>query len=283
MPWFPEFVSAVELARVETRAAGHADPVGEYLTSLSNGDYAALEDSWPGDIVVLDPRAGEIRGPRHLRKFVASNRSWMAEHHVRTEVVASTRTQGRAVVELLAHLADGGRDWAWPIAVVAESADEESVMFRTYCSQWPVDGRRHVRPPILPRGREAPGDVVSRHQSALDAGDVEAVLRTFAPDAYLRSFAGPRSLHRGTDELRAYFADCFSAGGGIDLETCVVTDDGVRCVVEYNCLGWGSQPLQPQAGVGVYERSPDGLLAAARIYDDIKPPFESELLASPLG
>jgi hypothetical protein len=29
MPWFPDFASAVELARQQTRAAGLADPVGE--------------------------------------------------------------------------------------------------------------------------------------------------------------------------------------------------------------------------------------------------------------
>jgi hypothetical protein len=35
------------------------------------------------------------------------------------------------------------------VAVVAESSDDLSMVFRTYCSQWPVDGRRHLRPPIL--------------------------------------------------------------------------------------------------------------------------------------
>ena len=34
MPWFPEFTSAVELARRQTRAAGRADPVTQYFTAL---------------------------------------------------------------------------------------------------------------------------------------------------------------------------------------------------------------------------------------------------------
>ena len=34
----------------------------------------------------------------------------------------------------------------------------------------------------------------------------------------------------------------------------------------------GSHDLPPQAGLGVYERGPDGLLAAARAYDDVVPP-----------
>lgn len=35
MPWFPDFVSAVELARQQTRAAGRADPVAQYFAALA--------------------------------------------------------------------------------------------------------------------------------------------------------------------------------------------------------------------------------------------------------
>jgi ketosteroid isomerase-like protein len=124
MPWFPEFTSAVELARRQTRAAGQADPVAQYLAALNSGDAHVLETVWPGEVVVYDPRAGEVRGHRQLRRFVSRNQSWLAERHVRTETVASTCAGGRAVVELLAHLADDGRDLAWPVAVVAESPDD---------------------------------------------------------------------------------------------------------------------------------------------------------------
>jgi hypothetical protein len=33
--------------------------------------------------------------------------------------------------------------------------------------------------------------------------------------------------------------------------------------------------LPPQAGISVYERGPDGLLAAARVYDDVETPVEA--------
>ena len=73
------------------------------------------------------------------------------------------------MVELLAHLARRGSEVAWPVAVVAESPDEWSVEFRIYCSQWPVDGRRHVRPPDAAGPEPAhPGDVVGRYQAALE-------------------------------------------------------------------------------------------------------------------
>ena len=191
MPWFPEFTSAVVLARRQTRAAGQADPVGQYFTALSQGDTHALETVWPGEVVIYDPRAGEIRGHKQLRRFVSQNQSWLAEHHARIETVASTVVGGRAVVELLAHLAGDGRELAWPVAVVAESPDDRSVVFRTYCSQWPVDGRRHLRPPVLKPGSAVPRDVVGRYQAALEAGDAEAIVGTFASDGYFREPIGP--------------------------------------------------------------------------------------------
>jgi hypothetical protein len=106
---------------------------------------------WPGEVVIYDPRAGEVRGHRQVRRFISHNLSWLAGLHASTETLASTSADGRAVVELLARLDHDGGELAWPVAVVAESPDDLSVVFRTYCSQWPVDEQRHVRPPAFPR------------------------------------------------------------------------------------------------------------------------------------
>jgi limonene-1,2-epoxide hydrolase len=275
MPWFPDFAGAVELARRQTRSVDRADPVGRYFAALNAGDAGSLETVWPGEVVVYDPRAGEVRGHRQLREFVRSNQDWLARRQARIETLATTSTGGRAVVELLAHLGDadgGGGEVTWPVAVVAESPDDRSVEFRTYCSQWPVDGRRHPRPAILSAAAGRVGGVLDRYQDALAAGDAEAVVRTFAADGYYREPIGVHRTHRGSAELRALFTGYFSAGGGIGVQHCAATDDGVRCAVEYNVLRWGSRTLAPQAGLGVYERGPDGLLVAARIYDDVEPP-----------
>ncbi len=57
MPWFPEFVSAVELARLQDRSAGQADPVAQYLRALDTGDARILETAWPGKVVMAAARS----------------------------------------------------------------------------------------------------------------------------------------------------------------------------------------------------------------------------------
>jgi SnoaL-like domain len=272
MPWVPDFVAAVELAREQTRATGKADPVGQYVAALNRGDTQDLETVWSGQVVVYDPRAGVVKGHRHLRQFVEHSQSLLAERQARSEAVASTVAANRAVVEVLIHLYHEGQAQLWPVAVVAESRGQDSVEFRSYLSQWVLDGRRHVRPAILKPGAGRPDDVVGRYLQALEVGDTEAVVRTFARDGYYREPIGPPFAHRGEAELRAFFGKCFSAGGGIALQHCMVTENGTRCALEYNCVRWGSHSLSPQAGIAVFERGPDGLLAAVRVYDDVEAP-----------
>ena len=160
MPWFPDFVAAVELARRDTRAAGQVDPVGQYLAAIERGDARALEAQWPGEVSVFDPHGGAVRGHGHLRQFVEQSQTLLAEHHTSIETVASTSSGGRAVVEYLAEVDHEGARIPWPVAVVAESPDDRSVVFRIYCSQWPAFGVRPVRAPVLDATAAHPDGVV---------------------------------------------------------------------------------------------------------------------------
>ena len=270
MPWFPDFVGAVELARRQTRAEGEPDPVGVYLDALNHGDPHALRNSWPGEVVVHDPHAGEVRGHRQLRQFVHRNQVWLAERHARIERVAATCVDGRAVVELLAHLTDGGRETAWPVAVVAESPDDRSVVFRTYCSQLPVDRRRHVRPPILPPVDVQPGDVVGRHLAALRAGDTAAAVGTFTAAGYVREPVEAPPAPRRPRAARV-LRPVLQRGGGVGVQHVRRSPTTARAACWSTTASAGVvAPVAPQAALGVYERGPDGLLAAARLYDDIE-------------
>ncbi|MFI5611915.1 nuclear transport factor 2 family protein [Amycolatopsis sp. NPDC051903] len=262
MPWFPDFVSAVELARKQTRAEGRADPVAHFFTALNAGDAQALETAWPGEVVVYDPRAGVVRSRRELRKFVHSNQEWQARRHARIKTVASTRSGERAVVELVAYLDDAD---PWPVTVVAEASGDESVVFRTYCSQRPLDGRHHLRPAILDTRAGLPADV-GRYQAALATGDTEALVRGFAPDGYVQEPDGAK--HTGAAELREFYTGI----GAVRLEPCAITDGGDRCALEYTCDRFGGHDVAAQAGICVFDRTGSGLFSAVRVYDDVDLP-----------
>jgi hypothetical protein len=80
---------------------------------------------------------------------------------------------------------------------------------------------------------------------------------------------------RGHKQLRRFVSQNQSwlAGRHARIETVASTCVGGRAVVEL--LRWGSYDLPSQAGIAVYERGHDGLLAAARVYDDIEAPIGS--------
>ena len=83
---------------------------------------------------------------------------------------------------------------------------------------WPVDGQRHIRSALLKPANARLCDVVGRYLAALGAGDLDSIVSTFASDGYFRGSIGPEDLRQGTRELRSYFAECFSVGGGLKLE-----------------------------------------------------------------
>jgi hypothetical protein len=171
-------------------------------------------------------------------------------------------------------LADDGGRVELPVAVVADRNPERTLkMIRVYHSTWPLTGAHRVRPPLLPadpnlHAEGTPGE----YQRALAEGDLEGILATFEPDGYAREPSGAAYLHRGAEALWEVYAHMFANSGSIPLEHCTLTDDGVRCAIEYNCVRWGDAEISPQARVAIYERGGSGLLAAARIYDDLEPP-----------
>jgi hypothetical protein len=132
-----------------------------------------------------------------------------------------------------------------------------------------------VRPPLLerdPLAREA--DVVGAYQAALAAGDAAGCVATFEADGCFREPSGLQYRVCGTADLTEFYTRFFSAGGGIILEHCTVTEDGVRSALEFNAVRWGGVDLPHQAGVAVYERGRTGKIAHARVYDDVEGPVE---------
>ena len=272
MTWFPEFSQviheAAHLGRLEHLEAAEA--------ALHSGDPTRLLEAFPGGVRIDDPRSGRVEGVDALTEFCNASGRWLREHDGHPRPIAVTNGRDRVVGEFDLELTDRGNAFVLPVAVVVEpDPAERSVWIRIYHSQWPLLGHHRVRGPLLARDPSArESDVVGEYQAALAAGDPARITATFEPDGCFREPAGPQFRRCGTDVLGEFFAHFFSAGGGIILEHCTVTDDGVRAALEFNAVRWGSHDLPHQAGIAVYERGASGKLREARIYDDVEGPVE---------
>jgi hypothetical protein len=246
------------------------DATNAYLEGLLAGSAAQLLAGFAGEPTVDDPQGGRVRGAADFERFARTHQEWLIERSARIEPLRTTRGVQRTVFEALLHLQLAETAAALPIAVVGDHADERRLKaIRVYHSLWPLHGAHQVRSPLLQHDPTlAIADVISEYQGALAAGDVEAIVATFEPDGYFREPAGGEYFYRGSSKLGEFMAHILGTGG-IGLEHCTVTDDGVACAIEFNAVQFGRHKLQPQAGVAVYERGSSGRLCAARVYDDV--------------
>jgi hypothetical protein len=269
-----------EIGQVTHEAAhlGDARHLDAARAALLSGDPVRLLEGFPGGVRIDDPRAGRIEGEAALREFCLTSSAWRAERDASSRQIGVTIGRDRVVGEFELTLTQDDRTFVLPIGVVVEPDPiARSVWIRTYHSQWPLLGHHLVRPPLLARDPDAQeSDVVGEYQAALAAGAADRITATFEPGGCFREPAGPQFSRCGTTDLHDFFTLFFSKGGGIILEHCTVTEDGVRSALEFNAVRWGGKDLPPQAGVAVYERGPSGLLSAARIYDDVQGPVEDD-------
>jgi hypothetical protein len=280
MPWTPELFSGPALERIFNRAAADARAAAPvpYFDGVRSGETDALVESFAGEPELHHPVRGRVKGRRAFERLVTETNAWLTARNAVLGDVERIITPRRGVEETVLTLDGDGRRIEVPVAIVADRDDDARIVeLRIYYSRWLLTGRHANRNPLL---QPDPGllepDVVGEYQRALAAGDVEAVVAAFEPDAYVRQPAGAPYVHRGRDELVALYERFFSNGGGILLEHCAVTDDGRTCALEYNVVRWGRTELPLEAGLAVYVRGATGKLASARMYDDADPPLGSE-------
>jgi hypothetical protein len=244
-------------------------PVSRYVPLLIDGDIGGLLDLFGNSPRVNDPRLGWIEAPE-FEAFVAASFDGLAERQARVQHLTTTSTALGAVEECELTLVRRGGTVRLPVAIAAVITSGVVSSIHVYHSMWPLMGAHAVRAPFLGAlpGTGLP-DVVERYHEMLAAGDAGGILEQFGDDAELREPNGPPEVHRGRSELLRFFSGLF-ARGGISVERCSLTDDGVSCALEYNLTAWGSAWLPRQAGIAVYERARTGLLAAVRLYDDVE-------------
>ena len=248
-----------------------------YFAGVTSGETDALVRSFAGEPELHHPVRGRVKGRRAFERFVTETNAWLVERNAVVSQVERIITPRRGVEETVLTL-DGDRGRIeLPMAVVADRDDERRIIeLRVYYSTWPLTGRHANRPPLLQPDPELhEPDVVGEYQRALAAGDVEAAVAAFEPDAYVREPAGgplrpprPRRVGRPlravllqrrrhpaasiapspTTAARAHWSTTSSDGAGTEM--------------------------RPEAGLAVYVRGTTGKLAGARIYDDADPPVE---------
>ncbi|WP_419706894.1 nuclear transport factor 2 family protein [Promicromonospora sp. NFX87] len=275
MPWFPELFSAKYVAELSQHRRSPLVAV-PFFDGVTSGEVEALVGSFAGEPELHHPVRGRVKGHAAFRRFIETLSEELRAGACTVEDVDLVVTPHRTVEEVVLRYDAGQGRVELPVAIVTERSDAGLHELRMYFSTWPITGSHANRPPLLqPDETATESGVVGDYQRALAAGDVEATVAAFEPDATVREPAGGQYVHRGEQELRALFTSFFSNGGGIPLEHCTVTDDGRACALEYNVVRWGVTDLQPEAGVAVYVRGESGLLSAARIYDDSNPPLSA--------
>jgi hypothetical protein len=274
VPFMPELFSGPALARFYDKKRRNALEAVPYFEGLMAGEPDALVGSFVAEPELHDPVQGRVKGTRAFEAFVTETNAWIARRNITVETVAHVVIERHGFEEVVLHLDGETGRVDLPVAIVADREHDGHIdELRIYFSTRALTRRHANRPPLLHADPElrAP-DILSEHQAALAAGDVDAIVATFEPDGYAREPAGGQRLHTGQDGLRSFYRLLFSNDGGIPLEHCALIDDKRTCALEYNVVRWGQTDLSPQAGVAVYVRGQSGKIAAVRIYDDVAPP-----------
>ena len=277
MPWAPELFSASTLARLEEDLKRRESVSVPYFAGILTGEIDALVGSFAAEPELHHPVRGRVRGAEAFARYAADTKDWLEGLDASIEYVDHIVNRSDGVEEVVLHLRGDSEPVDLPVAIAADKADGKVIELRVYYSTWPLTGRHSNRPPVLqPGAKLREPDFVADYQSALAAGDADAIVSMFEPEGYAREPAGVDYVHRGSDELRELYESFFSNGGGILLEHCSAIQNERACALEYNAVRWGqTELLPPEAGIAMYVRGDDGKLAAARIYDDVDPPLHS--------
>ena len=249
-----------------------------YLVTVVNEDANTLVALLGKNAIVEDPRYPGNKGESDLRSLVAKFQEFFNPMSPRPEFVRTTvaQEQGRVLCESMLHVDNKGEKWALPVGVVASNDPEGgAARVHVYYTSWPFNKHHSIRSALYthpqPKNAEFKGQLRTWIQS-LRAGDIETASGTWEADIYMREASGLPYLHWGKIAFANYLKGLFAAGAPMIIPSTV--NEGGRIVfMEFTFAGWGrvKRPEeQYECGLAVYEcTSPEGLLRAIRIYDDI--------------
>jgi hypothetical protein len=248
----------------------------EYLTTLVHEDIQSMLNLVGTDGIVEDPRFPGNVGEAQISEFVTNFQDWISDMSPSPEHLRTTATEHRVMSEDILHIRFTGEVWEIPVAtIVCKDANTGATRVHVYYTNWPFNKKHSVRKNLfsapLPDQAEFEGAVLNYVQSLL-TGDLGKIGQSFESDIYFREASGPPYVHWGRNAVVNYFKGLFANGAPM-LRDDTVTDDGRTVFMEFSVVGWNGESRPEdrwEAGLAVYERSRDGLMAAIRIYDDVE-------------
>jgi hypothetical protein len=246
-----------------------------FYDDLLAGNVDSLLNLFNGEPDLNTPLRGEVKGYAAFERFVTEEQAWLSERKARPEFVNAIISDERIVLELIVYLTLEGEEIDLPIAIAADRKGAGVSAIRVYHSTWPLTGEHIVRPTILDPPERKPEEpaVIEAYMTGIGKPDKELVLSLFTQDGYVRQPSGARYKHTGPEGLHQFYDPALDAGG-IVLHHVTATFDGHSIGIEFICDEWANVKLPPQAGLAVYELAGTDKIQAARIYDDVNPPFE---------
>ncbi len=247
-----------------------------YLTTLVQADAVAMIRLVGARGVIEDPRFPGNKGEAQIRKFVTDFQSWIAGMSPEPEHLRTTATAHRVLSEDVLHVRFSGETWELPVAtVVSKDVGSGGNRVHVYYTNWPFNKQHSARKNLFRApltGQAEFGGAILNYVQSLLSGDLDKIRTSFEADIYFREASGPPYVHWGRNAVVGYFKGLFANGAPV-LRDDTVTDDGRTVFMEFSVVGWNGR-MRPEerweAGLAVYERSRDSLMAGIRIYDDVE-------------
>ncbi|MDP6022847.1 MAG: nuclear transport factor 2 family protein [Alphaproteobacteria bacterium] len=236
-----------------------------------NEDVDGAASLFAGEPDMDTPECGRANDSASLERCIETTGHFLRERNAQAGVIHKIDSDRRCVAELAITL--DGLDDPLPVAVIGDLANGKFASIRVYHNMCVYKGYFTARPqllPLPPTPLVTPQVVGDYFQAVHQNPDVERVMEQYADDAVMT--APPGFKRRGKTDIRPVYKR-FLETGGIALHHCTATDNGYSCAIEWACDRWGEKHYPAlESGAAVYDYK-DGKLLAARIYDDLEPPF----------
>jgi hypothetical protein len=258
----------------------------QLIEGLVAGDLTLVRSLYSGPADIDDPFAGhQVDGG--FERLVTQWRPVQGAAVESLITTHSTEADGHVGTELELRLRINGQPRKLSIVAVSDvGPDGMFERTRLYYRRAHIDGQQHYRDRMLQEEIQARFDpIIERYQKALLERNTEDFIATFAEDGYFDGHGGPADhteglvdlslgqgmgLYTGHEELYRGIGQMMEIGQADSpkgrLEHVSAFSDGTTTVLEFNILR--PEENHVHAGVACYEIGKDGLLQAARVYDE---------------